>query len=155
MGERKSRVAAGGGARVKTNAGVNSGELKSITASAAAGTNITATIHSMFSSKRNPILGSGIIQLLIRDPQCSAISFRLVSDRECQLFPVSEGWLSGLKLSKLALESGHLNLSLKSQIIYSHVINPLPRAAMINLSLGRDFNKTLQLLSGKAAEKQN
>lgn len=68
MEERKSRVEAGGGARVKTNVGVNSGEPTNINEPTAAGTNITDTIYSMFSSKKNRIPGLGIIQLLIQIP---------------------------------------------------------------------------------------
>lgn len=45
MEERKSRVEAGGGARTKTNVGVNSGELtQNIKEFVAARTNITNTI---------------------------------------------------------------------------------------------------------------
>lgn len=69
MGERKSRVEAGGGARVKTKVGVNSGELtQNIKEFMAARTNITDTLYPMFSSKKNHIPGLGIIQLLIQIP---------------------------------------------------------------------------------------
>lgn len=90
MEERESRVEAGGGARVKTNVGVNSGELTS--ASTAAGTNITDTRYSMLSSKKNPILGLGKNPITgsDSDPQCSAIFFRPFSDRGRQPFPASE-----------------------------------------------------------------
>lgn len=76
MEERKSRVEAGGGARVETNVGVNSGELtQNIKEFMAVGINITDTIYPMFPSKKNHIPGLGIIQLLIQIPNAQRSFF--------------------------------------------------------------------------------